>query len=737
MLKKKKATITALCKDFDPKALEEILRHFSRDYFQFCTPEEVAAHLHLSQSLRPDSPLTLRIRQESAESYTIVVIAYDYFSEFSILCGLISAFGFNIEAGSVQTLSDGEGRKKIIDLLRVRLIGSTAFDSRARGLFEAELLRLIGLLDKGHFREARKAVNHRLVENFSRMHGEAGSGAGPLSGLLSPIEIHFDNSHSDQWTTLSIRGQDTPAFLYAFSNALAMRNIYIHKIKIDQNGSAIHNRLSISNRRGRQITGKAEQKALKISVVLIKQFVHYLSVAPDPMMAIQHFDQFLDKILEMANSRPLIAFLKKKETMALLARFFGSSGFLWEDFLRLRFDDFFPILEDLKRKPVRIGKNAMARAIGRRLASVSDFEAKKKVLNDYKDEEMFRIDMRHLHEPHYDLLPFSGALSDLAEVVVETAYKICDEDLVARHGHPLHKSGDGSTVSFSICALGKFGGRELGYASDIELVFIYESDGRTSGSQAIENKIYFEKLSQKIIDFIQARQEGIFAIDARLRPYGQSGPSAASLDVFQLYYSEEGKAAPFERQALIKLRVVAGSPALGRQCEAFRDDFVYGNQPWNREDALALRKRQMDELVPKGKVNVKYSAGGLIDIEYLCQYLQIIHGKDQASIRTPNTLKALAALETAEILDVNIVKDLDAAYRFFRALIDALRIVRGNAKDLLIPETDSEEFVFLSRRMGKGGRDWEKGSRLLEAELRRHLSTTHDHFQALFPSEIL
>jgi len=733
-----KDAIAKQCSNFEPGALEEILSHLSSDFKLFCRPEEMADYLNLSQDLKPDLPLRLRLRQEGAETYKIVVIAYDYFSEFSILCGLISSFGFNIEAGYVQTLALAKGRKKIIDILRVRLMGAATFDSAAQVLFEEELFALIGRLEKGEFREARKAINHRLVKNLSRMQGEMSPGPGPLGGLLSPIEIRFDNRESEEWTILSIRGQDTPAFLYAFSNALAMRNIYIHKIKIDQEGSAIHNRLFISNRRGRKITGASEQKALKISVVLIKQFVHYLAIAPDPMMAMKHFDQFLDKILEMEDSRPLIAFLKKKETLALLARFFGSSGFLWEDFLRIRFDAFFPILEDLKRKPIRTGKKTMARTLQRRLHSVVDLEAAKKVLNDYKDEEMFRIDMRHFHEAHFDLIPFSKALSDLAEVVVETAYKTCDDHLASRYGRPSRQKENGSTVSFSICAFGKFGGRELGYASDIELIFIYESDGLTIGPEIIENKIYFEQLAKQIIDFIAARQEGIFAIDTRLRPYGKSGPLAVSLEQFSHYYSPEGKAAPFERQALIKLRAVAGSPSLGMRCEEIRDAFVYGEQAWNREDALLLRTMQMQELVPEGKVNVKYSAGGLIDIEYLCQYLQIRHGKDQPSIRTPNTLKALRALEQAGVLDANAldanaIEELEAAYRFFRALIDALRIVRGNAKDLLIPETESEEFVFLSRRMGYGKRNWQKGSNRLATEIQQHMSTTHRHFKALFP----
>lgn len=709
--------------------LQRLLSRMDGDYLLLCTSSEIADHLKMSQALTPHAPVTLQIIQEDSEHYRVVIVAFDYFSEFSILCGLFSAFGLNIEAGNVQTLFTGSGRKKIVDLFRVRTLEGFHFGLAEQKQFEEALHRLIGMLEQGAFRTARASVNQRLVSQLGRIEEAASNARQPLKGLLAPIEITFDNDHSEQWTRLMIRGKDSPAFLYAFSNALAMRNIYIHKLKISHPLDKIDNQIYISNRQGKKVTKEKTQHAIRISAVFIKQFIHYLTAAPNPSMAMVHFDQFLDKILEAPSSRPLLAFLKKKETLGFLARFFGTSNFLWEDFLRIRFDALFPILEQYKAKPLTTGKEAMQRRLRRRLHRAKTFEEKQQILNHYKDEEMFRIDLRHLHEPVNQLRLFSEALTDLAEVIISSASKVCQRHLEERYGRPLKENGRPSPLA--IFGLGKFGGRELGYASDIELLFVYGEDGRTDGPESIQNSLYFEKLSQKICRFIEARQEGIFQIDTRLRPYGKSGRLAVSLAQFQNYYSEAGKAAPFERQALIKLRFAAGSRALGRQCEAARDQFVYSGAPWNLKEAFDLRMRQTKELVPTGRVNVKYSPGGIIDIEYLVQYLQIIHGKKSGDLRTTNTLDELSALAKKMVLEKKTARSLEKTYLFLRSLIDALRMVQGNARDLLLPDIDSDEFIFLARRMGYAKKDWRHGSRQLETAIQEHMEAAHHQYQSL------
>ncbi|HZR47796.1 MAG TPA: hypothetical protein VFA47_13885, partial [Candidatus Manganitrophaceae bacterium] len=682
-----KKEIAALKRDIDPSLVEDFLSRMDRDYLLLYPPAQIAEQIEMARRLDPAHPVALEIRPLEERKFQITVVAFDYFSEFSILCGLLSSFGLNIQAGDVHTFSDLEGRRrKIVDVFQVERIVGEPFDDESRQRFEAALQELILLLHRGAFQQARTRVNRRLTEYLGKR--KEGS-----RGLLQPLKIRFDNRSSGQWTLLDIRGKDTPGFLYAFSNALAMRDIYIHKVKIKNIGDEMSDRLYISDRRGKKITQEREKKALAISAVLIKQFTHFLTGAPDPNKAIAHFDRLLDQILEAGKSRPLISLLKQNETLNILARLFGTSDFLWEDFLKMHFENLLPLVERFKKKELHGGKAALQRALQRELKKGSGPEERKRLLNDFKDREMFRIDMKHLLNSGETLLGFSEALTDLAEVVVDQAYRIARAELTLRHGTPFTE--EGSPAYFAICGLGKFGGRELGYASDIELLFVYGGQGETDGKEAIGNRVYFEKLAQKIIDLIEAKKEGIFQIDTRLRPYGSSGVLASPLLQLKRYYAPEGDAAPFERQALIKLRAVCGDPELGRKVEALRDAFVYSDAPWDLAGALELRERQVHELVPPGKVNVKYSRGGLLDVEYLVQYHQVLYGHRRPALRNPNTLNALAQLSREQIFSEEIERRLREAYLFLRNLIDALRIVRGHAKDLVLPDRNAEEFTFL------------------------------------------
>jgi glutamate-ammonia-ligase adenylyltransferase len=202
---------------------------------------------------------------------------------------------------------------------------------------------------------------------------------------------------------------------------------------------------------------------------------------------------------------------------------------------------------------------------------------------------------------------------------------------------------------------------------------------------------------------VRTRREGIFEIDLQLRPYGKAGSLAVSLPAFQRYFAPSGPAWPYERQALIRLRPIAGDRALGRDLEALRDAYVYSGAGFDVTAMRAMRERQIRHLVKAGSFNPKYSPGGLVDVEYLVQGLQIRHGGQQAAVRTPNTREAMASLTEAGLLSAEDYTRLHRAHTFLRWLIDSLRIVAGNAKDLTVPPEDSEEFLYLSRRLRYGG----------------------------------
>lgn len=735
-----------LCPEVAPDILQDFVGRMDPEYFRRFEPVAIARHITLAARLTPDHPCELTIEEQPDGHYALTVVAYDYFSEFATICGLLSAFGLNIEEGQIYTyvenssasgrapaggfrprpkIRPGLSRKKIVDVFRVQPVRGASFDTGDQRRLGAELTAMIALLDAGKFDEARQTVNRHLVEQLGRRRGS-------FSGLLQPVHITFDNSQSSTDTIMDIRSDDTPAFLYAFANALAMRDIYIVKAQFAIENGKLHDRFYVRNRHGQKLTDPVDQQHLRLTAVLIKQFTHALTWAPDPAKALEAFDQFLDLTVQDTKGkarREALAFLSDKKTFPLLARLLGTSDFLWEDFLRRQHGNLLPLLQDYRDAPLIKPQAVLRKALDRMVDKAKTEAAKKEALNRFKDQELFRIDMKHMVEAS-SLADFSQALTELAEVIVSRSLDDCRAKLATRYGVPYLINR--RQCPFAILGMGKFGGRELGYASDIEVLFVYGGAGRTNGPQSIENSEYFERLAQELLQWIEAKHEGIFHLDVRLRPHGGKGSLANPLDEITRYYSPSGLAAPFERQALIKLRHVAGDVALGKRVEAHRDTYVYSGEPWDLVTALDLRRQQLKQLVEPGTVNVKHSAGGLVDIEYAIQYLQLMHGHKHPVLRTPNSMQALAGLVDVGVVSRHDGERLRKAYLFIRMLIDGLRIVRGNAKDLVLPPHDSDEFIFLARRVGYTTDDWQAGARHLQTDIEEHMRSTKTFFERTF-----
>ncbi|MFQ5991490.1 MAG: hypothetical protein ACE5NA_03535 [Nitrospiraceae bacterium] len=742
------SSLHALSPDTEEEIIRDVIVRMDPEYLDRFPPQEIAHHLQLVTRLTSEDPCQVSITERGDGVLEIIVVAYDYFSEFAAISGLLSAFGLDIREGCVYTSSDAMAepstssrsssgspsqrrrraaltRKMIIDVFLVYPAQDASFTTEQRNQFVEELKHTVQLLDSDRYQEVRNHVNRRLVESL-------GKSRSTFTGLLDPVQVRFTNDESSEHTILDIRSTDTPAFLYAFSNALAMRGIYIHKARFEQVAGQVHDRFYIRDRRGRKIERRESQQELQLTATLIKQFTQCLTWAPDPAKAIEYFDQFLDRLLEGAKRGRTLMFLREKGALSLLARLLGTSDYLWEDFLRRQHGNLLPILHTYQQLPLIRPRVALAKELRKHVSQSRSEERRKRMLNDFKDREMFRIDMKHLMDSRSALPDFSAALTVLAEVVIDQTVHECQAVLSRAHGVP--KLTNGKPCPFAVLGMGKFGGRELGYASDIEVLFVYGGEGKTGGRHTLENREYYERLVQAVMQWIEAKQEGIFHLDVRLRPHGGKGLLANNLAELRTYYSSSGLSAPFERQALIKLRWVAGDQRLGKQVEAHRDAYVYSGEPWDLPTALELRERQVHELVAPGHTNVKYSPGGLIDVEYATQYLQLRHGHTDARLRTPNTLQGLAALRQAGLLSSDEATTLTGAYLFLRRLIDALRIVRGHAKDLVLPAPDSEEFVFLARRLGYTTQDWRKGAAELWADIQTNMAKTREIFLARFGS---
>ncbi len=427
-----------------------------------------------------------------------------------------------------------------------------------------------------------------------------------------------------------------------------------------------------------------------MAAALIKQFTHLLPHAPNPGQALRQFSALCRRMIVRAEPEADLSDLADPAVLDTLSELMGVSRFLWEDFLRVQHENLFPVLADTPALDERKSRDRLARELQAE-APVGPRE-----LNAFKDRELFRIDLRHITR-RIGFGEFSRELAELAESVVAEAAVIVHRQLGERYGAPA--LADGRPCRWMIAALGKFGGREIGFASDLELIFVYEGAGETGGAEAASNAQYFEQFVQRFREIIVAPREGIFELDLRLRPHGDDGALATGLEAFRGYYSTDGGAQQFERIALVRLRPVAGDEALGAAVVGARDAFVYSGEALDLDNVRHLRRRQTTQLVRPGEVNAKYSPGGVVDIEYYVQARQIESGARDPSVRLPGTLEAVEALAAGGHIDQDASGKLQEAYGFLRRLIDALWVVRGNARDLTIPARDSREFAYLARRL--------------------------------------
>lgn len=690
------------------------ISRMDRSYPETFSDDEIRRHAELVEQLSDERLVAMDAAPLENDAWRITIVAYDYFGELSIICGLLFVYGLNIIDGNIFTYEPAEdvesgkkfssqikyqgeqlphsqrvtGRRKIVDVFTVQPVSGKI----APGLWEEyreELSQLLRLLRLKHYSEAQGYLARRVAGAIPKYV--------PAAEKLLPVEIEIDNSVSMNYTLLRIDAPDTIGFLYEFTNALTLNGIYISRVMVSSFGHRVHDTLFVTDGKGQKITDPRVQHQLRVATVLVKHFTHLLPRSSNPESALLHFRELISRLFASPDWQIRLVSLERPEVLNALVKLLGVSDFLWDDFLRMQHENLFPVIRDPEKLKTAKSKTALRKELAENLEVAGDNTAKRSILNEFKDREIFRIDMRYILGHTGDFRKFSRELSALAEVVVEAAYQICLNQLVKRFGRP--KLEDKKKCRAALCAMGKFGGRELGFASDIELLFIYEGKGQTSGKKKINNAEFFEKLVEEFTRTIKTKHEGIFEVDLQLRPYGKAGSKAVSLESFEKYFSPKGAAWEYERQALVKLRPVAGDQHLGKRLTSLRDRFLYENKSYDITAMRAIRERQMRELVAGGTINAKFSSGGLVDLEYLVQALQIMHGHKHPSLKNPNTHKALAALLEQKIISEADYQQLNKAHLFLRRLIEALRMVRGSAKELNVPPPDSQEFAFLAKRL--------------------------------------
>jgi glutamate-ammonia-ligase adenylyltransferase len=306
-------------------------------------------------------------------------------------------------------------------------------------------------------------------------------------------------------------------------------------------------------------------------------------------------------------------------------------------------------------------------------------------------------------------------LSALADEVLEQATRFA-----------LRERGFSEERGLAVIAMGKLGGREIGYGSDLDLIFVYE------GADEVSER--FIRVAQRVIRLVSTPHgDGPgYELDTRLRPSGNQGLLVVSCDAFARYHESAesgaaaGRAEAWERQALLKARACAGDPELGARVLAVAHRAAYEQGEPAAEKMRHLRARMERELAGErqGRFDLKLGYGGLVDVEFTVQWLQMKHGAD-TRVRTTDTETALSALEACGYLDVARSTTLREGYHFLRRLEQRLRVLHGTSVSLI--EEGAPGLLPLARRMGM--RDGPRRT-AVDALVARYRSVTRDVRQA-------
>ena len=416
----------------------------------------------------------------------------------------------------------------------------------------------------------------------------------------------------------------------------------------------------------------------KITPLLVQE----LFESPDPDLALTNLERFMAVIGSRPSYYALLA--ENSSTIKLLVSLFGMSEFLSKILLSHP--------ERLDSLVARSGasnfkkRETMQDELDALLEQSDYFEDHLNILRRYRHEEFLRIGLNDIHGR---LLQgeVTSQLSLLGEICLAAASRLAVQEL-RRFGRPSwQREGCATEAHLAIIAMGKLGGGELNYHSDLDIIFVYDHQGYTDGEKQISNHEYFAKLAQKIISILtmQTREGYVYKIDTRLRPSGNAGPLVTSLESFLEYHRKESQI--WEKQALTKARVVLGDETLAGQLHDIIRQTVYGTtiDAAGVQEIRRLRMRMENELAreTEGSFNIKTGRGGMVDVEFAVQYIQLKEGCRYPELRTTSTVTALKEISTLGLIPYGNAKTLLSGYKFLRKLENRLRIIHDySANDL-------------------------------------------------------
>ena len=419
----------------------------------------------------------------------------------------------------------------------------------------------------------------------------------------------------------------------------------------------------------------------------------------------------LVKFIEANKSRESFfgLLLDNEGFLDLLLVLFGSSEVLSRNLIkRPEFMDALLNIESIYR--FKTPEKTTAELV-EKLQAFNNLEDKKTFLRRFKQGEEIRIGVRYLVK-ETDLLGTLTDLSMLAEIYLKTALELGREETAKQYRIPTS-----ALENFVIFAMGKLGSSELNFGSDLDVVFIYDEEFADIPPLPAEEMIsYFVTLSQLIFRITSELTQAGYAykIDSDLRPEGSQNVLVQSIGGYKKYLETRGRT--WERQAMTRMRFIAGSSSLAKRFLKIAHDFTYSPklEYGSLIEIIRLRERMEKELargLKKGK-NVKLGFGGLADIEFTVQILQLMHGHHHPRLRETNTMNVLQGLADASILDDAVTSNLQKNYLFLRNLECLLRI-QDEFQNSHIPKDEAEQAALAKLGGYRGKNDKESATRLM------------------------
>ena len=456
------------------------------------------------------------------------------------------------------------------------------------------------------------------------------------------------------------------------------------------------------------------EKSIQDFSLILPKIIHQCKQIPSPGKAIEN----LCKFVEATGAREsfLKLFQENEKFLEFLLILFGSSGLLSQ--ILIKRPEFVDLLSDMDeiyrfKTPEKISED-----LDKILMTADSLDKKSTILRRFKLYEELRIGVRYLIK-ETDLEGTLFDLSNLADVYLQAVFKLAFEEVSRKKGHPVPKN-------FCIVGLGKYGGAELNFGSDLDIIFIYDEpeENRLEGLE-------YNTISQLIYKLTSEVTPAGFGykIDTELRPEGEAGLLVLSIEGYAQYF--KSRARIWEQQAMIRGRVVAGNKDVGKKFMSTVHDFVF--QDKFEYSALIeisrLRERMELELAKektKGK-NVKLGYGGIADIEFTIQILQLIHGKKNPRLRKTNTIESINMFVAHGMID-QVKADLAKEnYIFLRKLECALRIIRQTPTNTLPEETT--ELAQLARLLSYSGDDKNILANALLNDYEKHTTQMREYYR--------